>query len=781
MATITKNITTDFPSGFSATQLDQEIRASSIQTNLTGVLVSGDEVSIIFPQPLSSQEVATLNSIVTAHVPIQSATIRPRLIVDNGILKAKYSDQELKYYGNRADVIKIDKTGQGDYTSLQAAVTANPYPGLTFIVYPGLYIENNPINLPPQTIVKSASGDASNTVFACYKPWLPIIKMYAQSALHSITISNAFMQGGIGVEFNGGGPPAIFSRIQGCLIIDCWTGVKITTPPNSLYLFETGVLAVYKPINIGIYVEKAVFGGGVSLLVTGNAYNKIPKGVVSTGDNSIFLFGSGIIAHCKDCIVLEKGGDVNATFVSIENSIRGAYIDNDGYPVTTLKLDNCTIRGMSGPHLEFTGEEGEFYFSNCKLQQELVINPKGASISSTLFSSEDSKFYQAFMGDVRIGSIYHPSALAIGEGKASTIGNAVLLNDNKEVGVWQDITTQASLNDSICFDMFGSNKKNNCIYIGNDFKFYGFKIDLGENAITDADSDNIQWEFWNGTLWQPLKIMVIASKPAYNSRANKFATEIENQFVYLSLKVDSPMAKKTLFNINKYWVRARLLQDISIIPRPDKIQVFYSYHSTQKDGYVQNFGSANCVKTMSWKLVSTAIAPPDDEAIYLSHNLCLKGESNLYPPNQSRMKSMIDCIPANINTAFPLKVSWRFTPRGDISGNVLWKLHYGKMNTSSYVYNNIDTAPRVHHTERTSDILISLTPQDKNKVIEVDLDLDVNDFHVRPDDGNYDMLWLTLERAGDDAQDTYEAHVAFIKICEVKYIEWCHGNHLLTF
>lgn len=774
----TYSISTDFSNGVYAPQLDAEIKASSIEKTLVGVMIKEDDLTITFNQSLTTEEKTTLDGLISSHVAQPNQTVRPRLTIKNGILTAAHQDINLKYYGNRTGVVKVDKEGQGDFTTLKAAVAAHPVPGMTYIVYPGLYIEDNPIQLPPQTIVKAASGDSSNTVFACYKPWLPIIKLGSVSALHNLTITNAFMQGGIGVEFDGSGPPGIFSRIQGCLIIDCWTGCLLKGPPNSVYFFESAVLAVYKPISAGIVISDGVFAGAISLLVSGNAYNKIPTGLCSIGLESTFIFGSGIVTHCVNCLHIADNGDINCSFVSIEKSERGCYIDNDGKPDTILKLDNCTFYDHSKYHIELTGSVGEFYFSNCKVQENLIHNPKNAVISSTVFSSEDGKYYQSIMGDIRVGSARHPSSITVGQGSTSTVGNAVLVNDNLEVGVWVNETQTASSNDHECFDLILDGKKNNCVYVGNDIKFYGFKVNVHSDSLTKAESGQFQWEFWNGTAWEPLKIMAVSSKAPYFCRGNKIATLVEKQYVYFNLTIDSPMEQKELYNITKYWVRGRITSDITTIPKIDKVKTFHSYHSINKDGYVQNFGAGSGVETLSWKMSNCPEIPPDDEDIYYSKTLCIKGSKNLYPPGETRRKAMVDNIPASINIAFPVVVNWRFAPRGETSGNVRWRINYGKFRMNDYCYNNYTEAPVVHHTEKYSIVDVNLTAADKNKILDIGTSLDLNDFTARPEDGNHDMLWLTLERMGGSTEDTYNAPISFIRICEVKYIEWCHGNHI---
>ena len=69
MTTYSYSLSGDFSSGISVGQFHAEIVASSINDVLSGVFVDGDDVDIVFDTSLTSGEVTTLNSLVSAHTP----------------------------------------------------------------------------------------------------------------------------------------------------------------------------------------------------------------------------------------------------------------------------------------------------------------------------------------------------------------------------------------------------------------------------------------------------------------------------------------------------------------------------------------------------------------------------------------------------------------------------------------------------------------------------------------------------------------------------------------
>lgn len=67
--TETYSITNDFGEPPNHAQLHQEIVDSSITTTLTGILIDGDDVNVIFVSTISAGEKTTLDGLVSSHTP----------------------------------------------------------------------------------------------------------------------------------------------------------------------------------------------------------------------------------------------------------------------------------------------------------------------------------------------------------------------------------------------------------------------------------------------------------------------------------------------------------------------------------------------------------------------------------------------------------------------------------------------------------------------------------------------------------------------------------------
>ena len=788
MATVeyTYSLSGDFDEGIDKAQLHEEILDSNLASAaVTGITLVGDVVKVIFIGALDAGDQTTLDTLVADHTPMTPPeTQNAKIVVVGDRLKAMVGAKTYVYYGGKTKVIKVDIEGQGDFTSLHDAVAAHPETGNAYVVYPGTY-PTNPIVLPEKTVIKSAVGDPANTMLVATNPNAPLITMDKQSALDKMSFAGAAGPLGIGIKFDGSSSPGLFSRIQGCQIIDCYTGIDIGGPNNAVYIFETSAIAVTQFVNVGMNVHTAGLTGGDTILACGNALNKMNVGIKVADLNSLAMFGNGMVSHCNDCCVVEPNGSLNLSFVSIQDSGRGVVVNNRAadvdYPETTFKGNNVTIREITGYHVDVSGNKGEISLPGSKIQEDKINNPLGARITgSPIFTEEDRRFHATFIGEVRVGNHYFPTKFSAGEGLATITGNSILSNDNLEVGTWTDNTTAAASNDGSVFDLFSAATTGNCVYYGSDRPFYGIKANI-VSTMTNADNDNLVWEYWNGTSWEAINIMISYSKAPYWSRNGYFATIAEIQYVEFGLRSDDTFTLKSLDGHNKYWVRTRITSDLSANPSFEKIKISHSHFTLHKDGYPQYFGDARMVKVLDWKLVADPVDTPGDDNFYLSKGLVLKGTSCSYPTAVIKRRTMVACIPADINTAFPIKIAWRFIPRGSGSGNVRWVVKWGRLNDGETIYADSASAPATHTSELSANVDVALVGADENQMKSAEASIVINGYNFRPQTLPHDMLWIALERDGTDAADTYASSVSFFRMCEVKYVKYTEDHHILSF
>lgn len=779
----------DFTDGFERKQIFEEIQDSGISKQILSVTRSGSTVSFTFVSALDASDITTLTGLVGSHDPIDPiAEQNAKLIVADDHLRVIRGAKQLIYYGGKTHVIKVDVEGQGDYTDLTTAVLENYAPGNAFILYPGTYPVMNPLTLPEKTIIKSAVGDPANTLIVPANPNAAIIVLDKQSAIDKVTIAGAAGPSGIGIKYDGNlSSPGLYSRLQGVQVIDCYTGIDISGANNQMFIFETGVMAATQVCGVGMNVHSGGYTGGDTVLFSGNPFNKMHVGICVEGNGSLALFGNSLVGHCVDCTVIRLGGDLNLSFASIQDSTRGiVVVSNDGendFPETTAKMNNVTIRNMLGNHVDITGKYGEISLPGSKLQEERISNPDGARITgSPIFSEEDGRFHASFIGELRVGNQYTPTKFSTGEGLPTISGNIVLSNDNLEVGTWVDNTEASLSRETPAFDLFQGLTAGNCAYIGSDTSLYGIKLRTEANYMTDADNANLVWEYWNGSAWEQINIMVTSASAPYYSRTTSMSTVAGVEYVELNVDSSSTQTLKSLNGISRYWIRIRVIDTLINNPNIQKLKTCHSHTTFHKDGYTQLFGDSRCVKTLDWKMVTDPVLAPDDDSFYLSKSLVLKGTNCLYPASVLRRRTMVACIPADINTAWPIKISWRFVVRGVAAvGTVRWIVKWGKSNEGTTVYSDEASAPATVPSESSITKDTNILFGDSNKMIDESVEINVNTFNFRPENGEHDILWLTLERDGADAADTYMGGVSFFRMCEVKYVKFSHEHHLLSF
>lgn len=775
----------DFQDGVYQAQLQTEILEKFPRLHSTKLV--GSNVVISFTKELTSEQKTELSELISSHAiiePLESQNAQ--LVVQKDKLIAVVGAKKLQYYGSKSKVIKVDVEGQGDFTSINEALAAHPEPGYSFILYPGTYLVSNPIVLPEKTIVKSAVNDPANTIIVAKNPIAPIFVMDKQSALEKLMIVGAAGSGGVGVVFNGdASPPGIFSRIQGCNIIDCNIGIKVFGRNNACYFFETAIFALNYPIQKGIDISEGGMCGGDTLLVTGNKINKVNEGIVVKDDGTLFTMGSGIVSQCNVCTSVGPNGSINLSFFSIENSNIGVVVNNRvddvDYPQTTCKMNNVTIRDMHTYHVSISGKKGEISFPGSKIQEDKLHNPFGARITgSPIFTEEDRKFHATFIGELRVGNHYSPTRFSTGEGYSTVTGNGILASENLESGPFINNTVAAASNDGSLFDLFNNLTNGSCAYIGSDSKFYGIKINI-KTTISDLDASKIVYEYWNGDTWTDLKIMALSNNPPYASRGNIPLTVREIQFVDFGFTSSNNHVSKSIDGVHKFWIRMRLTSNISGTPQIEKIKTSHSHHTFQKDGYPIYFGDCRLVKTIDWKMSESPDAPPNNINHFFSKNLSMKGKNSLFPNGVLSKKVITSSIPSDINTAFPIKVRWLFIPQDAQNGTVRWVVKWNKVGSGSTVFSTIEDAPSIGDNEQSQIIDIPVSSSQKNSLVTATVDLDVNTFIFRPENGLLeDMLWLSIERDGADEHDTYSSSIAFFRLCQVKYVRIVENDHILS-
>jgi len=234
----------DFPDGFTADKLQSEIDADpGISPNTLRIETVNDQFFVVFDATLTAGEKTILDGLVAAHIP-DPLVERVYLERDMGadIITAQLSSGSAYFpaqYSQTVYISQEEKSGQ--YTTIRAALDANPTPNTIFLVHPGTYIENNPLVLPVSCLLVGAGTTAQITIVAA-NPASNLIVMNPWSKVDSMIITGA--TSACGIYFDGSVPPtSAYALFEECIITNCDTLVRAENGPNTLLGYRSLVSA----------------------------------------------------------------------------------------------------------------------------------------------------------------------------------------------------------------------------------------------------------------------------------------------------------------------------------------------------------------------------------------------------------------------------------------------------------------------------------------------------------------------------------------------------------
>lgn len=119
---------------------------------------------------------------------------------------------------------------------------------------------------------------------------------------------------------------------------------------------------------------------------------------------------------------------------------------------------------------------------------------------------------------------------------------------------------------------------------------------------------------------------------------------------------------------------------------------------------------------------------------------------------------------------------WNWITGGSGSGYVLWRINWGYSTRDSIVYLSAATAPTTGPNEKSIDVL-TLAPTTANTSKSESVNLDISDMLAEdPSTLLGDILWITFNRIGGDAQDTYNQSAVLNQMVPY-YTKWSEGGH----
>lgn len=781
--TYTKSLSTDFPNGLIEAQLMQKI-ITTITTPLQTIRIIDDTVSIIFDAELT--DVTQLNSIISTYSPIYYDYSTPYLV--NNVLTNKIGTKEYKYFGNERSEIIISQDSQSHYNTLSAALADNNTANQVFVIYPGTYIENNPIVVPSGTTIKSL-GSASNTIIIAQDYTKDLLVLNQKCKVSCLTLVGAHGTGARGVYFDGSlsGGSGQITILSECMVVDCDTGVEcdgnnIAGMADTLFAEKLIVSATSHTLSRGIYCH----GGGqfvtsISYVVGVPGTYPIMNAYDCEGAGSKISLSTSSVWFCNKGLYIDNNGNAEISLLNAQYNNIGVQIGSTDTG-SRLSTSSLVIKNSTSYDIDIQANNANVEIYSSFLDDSKLNNPNDVNIIVKYCSKSYGQSWTTTLGDFSVGSPMIPSKISMGEGLYLNSGIVIMTNDNLTTGAWIDNTYTALLADpnTSGFNLFQSTAAGNCLYIGSSKDIFGLKINILTATSSITQLSDLMWEFWNGTTW--VEFFVMQTYPDYpcHTYENAFVSIVSKFNIRFGLTTTAPFANLTLNGFNKKWLRVRVVNALSSVPVGGYVKIHTNATRINNDGFIELFGNAR-VNTLMTIQTYPSSTPGTNQVFYLNDNLSLMKYNNVFPYNSLYRVGFNFKMPISIDTSFPIKLNLSFIGNNDSAGVVTWTLRYTYATETTPIYLTLlDSQNNPNSNILTITKNTTFTSNQNNMDKREIFNVDVHTIPANPSTNINYIFYATLERNGGVGTDTYPGDIVLAHI-DANYINWSCGGHLLGY
>lgn len=777
-----------FPQGLYEYQLYTIIVADNrISQICTDVSRTGDTVSINFNNTLSPSETAALADIIANYVYIPPP-VSPDLIIKDGVIQSQVENTKFTLLGNQPNEIHISKTSQTHYPTIKAALLANNNPNLIFIVHPGVYVEDNPLVLP-QGCYLFAQGHAENTSIIAQNPNSDLIILGLKCQLEGFSLIGANGTGSRGIYFDGsqsGGMGALSAVFEN-YILDCNIGIEsdgkgLTQGADTIYIRESKIATTAGNLNRGIYCHSGGQFISSGLFINGiPGYFTINDAIYCTGEGSKVSLTTSSVWYCNNAVQINNGGEVELSLFTTQYNNTAVLFGAMG---TTSKINASLLNLQNSINYDINilSTKANIGIQSGNIDPRKINNPNSVNINARFTSNQFNSYAHDTTGQVNFGNKAIPTSVAMGQGNYDIDVN-VFTNNNLEVGTWTDCTQAAITEVTVPFNLFQNVNSNNCIYFGRNDNPVGLYIHIITPTNNVTEKNDLVWEYWTGTHWTSFTVWQSDTIIPYYTMGNSFISNTGTYHIRFGIKSTTPIVAKSLNGQNRYWVRCRIVNDISSIPVAQFCKFHVNTVQIDRDGFQETFGdsrSSTILPHWDQKLMSASTNPLSNIGLFVSEKLGFISDNAVFPDNSLSRVGINGFIPKDADLSFPVKIEVSLVGDNANTGNINLIARWNRTSEGSNIYLGGTGAPSISTDEKSQSILIPIS----NSGIEARgiFYLDFSHVVTNPQNGKPDLIWLSIERDAtiSNNADTYSGN-AIVMQYNVSYIRMYIGGHLLSY
>jgi len=285
----------------------------------------------------------------------------------------------------------------------------------------------------------------------------------------------------------------------------------------------------------------------------------------------------------------------------------------------------------------------------------------------------------------------------------------------------------------------------------------------------------------NTDTWDELHYMMTDSDSPYFPYAERALMRTGSyQVRYDALLNNKPWGKTDPpgLSVPFFYTRLRLTSTITDLPIIEQVKIHSNRMEVNADGWPEWYGTARPTGTLDWKIneLRPGGSSPGDQDLFLSDTLDRGMSENAFAPNATDRGTFAKPVPVETDTSTPLRIAIQYIVTGNTGGNIQFTISWSYSPPNDNLYTTSAAAPTTHINQQ-SIVVLDPAPAVANLTKWFTVDLDISKVISRRDGGFPDVLYVSVERAGNAVDDTNSDTVA-LSILDVKYAIWCQGSHI---
>ena len=584
--------------------------------------------------------------------------------------------------------VTVNQSGTADYSTIKDALayastiatSTNP---ITVVVYPGTYLEDNPLVIPDYVSIQSFGGQFTTAVGALNAD--VIFQCGYRSIVKGITVQAVASAGYIGTTgFYITKPLGV---IEDCIVVNCENGVwSDGVLADSTVILDFAVLnfTTSKVVRGYYATDNSRLVIKTSLTNSANPSNLIDYGLYC--DNAIIYCSATNFSECDIAIYCDNGGVIELNSAYIYDGNKGLVIGSNGSNsdinangveiASTVSDEHVTIESITG-HIDLIGSYESY---------------KRSIVSGGAFHSlaqDNSTMGSTLIGNTKVENRFDigiPAKRELGLDIGVDIGTGeAYLKDRFGGDVVEYWTYDASAVSGSRFTRMANNAgtiladNGDALIVGGRYDYSSLMVDISQAA--NLGSASIVTEHWDGSNWVEHYVATY-NRSDFTHRQNDFFQNIETQYIEHGTDVydDWASADNVLDEIpswdlgtDMYAIRFRNNGGSLVTPAIiSNGKVKADNFSVQVSGEAVSWGrnrisEAVTVEASAWDPDSTN--PPSFVDVIVTSNISLTNHPSFL--NNSLCKaSVFTKVPLWADTSTPLTVNaGMFCPTSDISAD----------------------------------------------------------------------------------------------------------------